>query len=69
MKAVAFLLLGVAPWPATLRDCDAEWRVRGQQPPRAAIVISQTVCEPRRPCPSKLQGYKNSCATGQRSTR
>lgn len=66
MKAVVLLLLGVAPWPATLQDCDAEWRMRGQRPPRAAIVVNQTTCEPYRHCSSVVQGYVRTCAAGQK---
>lgn len=60
------VMLGLSTQPSyTLAECDEEWRKRGHKPPRAAIVVNQTVCEPKLPC--KYRGgqvYQRTCRMG-----
>lgn len=55
------LALSHATYQATLEDCDRAWKAQKQRRPRAAIVINQTKCEPRKPCEYGMQVYYRTC--------
>lgn len=65
------LLLGASRTPTySLAECDAEWKLRGHKPPRAAIVVNQTLCEPNLSCKYRGgQAYTRTCRAGQKVTR